>query len=169
MSRNRAQLRNADMAWAEEAEAQLAANARKRGDAYLKYWAAWAKTDPDRPRLARNSVIYVGRYDQPEKLKLRPEARGDWLDDLADAVGCMVLALPAPERATVYAVYLRIEIRQSGNALWAEHIREWHDKDVAKWLGITQGAMWMRLARARARVESLAEQMGLIDPPELDA
>jgi hypothetical protein len=166
-----------DNSWWEAEAAKQAADARTRGDAYLKYWAAWAKSDPSKPRLAKTSVIYVGRYDEPEKLKLRPEAVGDWMDDLADAVGRMVLALPPKEREAVLAYYIRIWIRPEANTEICEHIRAWTADAILEELNrlrrksrmnldkIPRRTFFDRIARSRDRVEDLSEQMNLPDPP----
>lgn len=152
----------------EEAAARVEADARKKGDAYLRYWAAWSKVDPNRPRLARSAVVYVGRYEDEKKITLRPEARGEWLDDLAEAVGYMVLALPPLEREAVFAVYLRLKFCDGGYE-HAERIKERYDEDCARAIGVHRATMYRRLGRARQRVEDGAEQMNLIPAPDLDA
>jgi len=164
----RSEWKQPDSFWEEITEKQ-AADARALGDAYIRYWAGWCKQDPDMPRLKRPMMAVLAdssRY--ADETKVRKEARGEWLHELADAVGSMVLALPAPEKEAVLACYLRVKLRHKGNAEWVEHIREWRDDGCARHLGIHRATLYRRLGRARMRVESGAEQMGLIKPPDMD-
>lgn len=159
---------NQNLGTFEDAAAKLEAESLHRGDAYLKYWAAWYRSNPDLPRLKRPMMAVLAdgtRY--ADEVKVRKEAVGVWIEDLAEAVARVVAGASVKEQQVAYAKYLRLRKRTNGNAEWMEHVRAWKDEEAFAKIGMNPRTAWRWLARIRQRVESAADQMDLIPPPDI--
>jgi hypothetical protein len=99
------------------------------------------------------------------------------MDDLADAVGCMVLALPPAQREAILALYMRIWIRPESNLDRGERIRAWTSEGIIEQLNdlretsplnlkrIPERTFYRRIEHGRGRIEDLCEQSELPAPP----
>lgn len=144
---------------AEELYAKSQAERRTVGHAYLTAFAHWFRESPDMPRLKRSLVNVQAKSGYPDSPRIRVA------DDICEAVGWMVLRLPADEAEVVWAHYLRIRWRRVSNTEWTEHLRGWRAEDLAKLLKVSRTTYFDRLASARSRIESWAERDALLPPP----
>lgn len=143
---------------------RASSDARTVGDAYLRYWAAWATADPCKPRLAQMKVQYGDNYAD-EQVKLRPINERGFVENLAADINAIVERLPSDEKEAVLAYYCRIRIKVYSHTRVIEHIRAWQPEAIADKIGIGRSTMYRRLTSARSIVEAEAERMDLLPPP----
>lgn len=142
------------------------ADSRTVGDAYLRYWAAWALSDPCKPRLAQMRVDYGDRYGkEEEKLALRPAAERGFIEYLAADINGIVERMPADELEAVLAYYCRTYIEVHSHTRVMKHIRAWKPEHIAKAIGISERTLYRRIASARSITEAEAERLNLLPPP----